>query len=245
MKLGSQPWRELIREAATELGVTVSDAALASFQLHARELITWNRKVNLTAITDPREVALKHFVDALSPIKHLDPGGSLLDIGSGGGFPGIPLKVLCPALEVTLVDASRKKTHFTRHVIRSLQLTGIVARHSRTVDLASLEPFRRAYDTVTSRAFASLSRFAEEALPFLAPGGRIIALKGNLESGELKGLDRFIQETKEGTGPRASDLLIQVIPYRLPILKDRRHLVVLTHEAGIRLTRFTGAGFNP
>ena len=163
MKLGSESWHRLIRRAAEALGVTVDRRISDQFEAHAVEMLAWNRKVNLTAITEPREMALKHFVDSLAPLPHLKPGRRLLDIGSGAGFPGIPLKIVLPSLDVTLIDAARKRAHFMRHVIRLLKLKHIGAHHLRSEDLARDARGAPFYDVIVSRAFSSLELFFRAA----------------------------------------------------------------------------------
>lgn len=229
MKTGSESWHQLVRGAAEILGVTVERRVSEQFAVHAVEMLAWNRKVNLTAITDPREMALKHFVDALAPLPLLQPGCRLLDIGSGAGFPGIPLKAAMPSLDVTLIDAARKRTHFVRHVIRLLGLKNIAAHHQRSGDLARNTPSIASFDVIVSRAFSSLESFFKEAAPLLAQGGRIIALKGNLAQDELKNLDLLLERKKADSAKGETAFVRKVVPYRLPLLGDGRNLVILTH----------------
>ena len=132
MQIGDSEWNRLIVNGAETLGVQVSAFQVAQFSDHIRELLLWNRKTNLTAITLPSEVAIKHVVDSLAIARWIHPEASVLDVGSGGGFPGIPLKILMPSLSVTLIDSSRKKNSFQRHVIRTLGLANINALQTRT-----------------------------------------------------------------------------------------------------------------
>ena len=136
MKIGSKEWQNIIYEGAENLGVRIDWLEIEKFSIHAIELSKWNQKINLTAITDPMEVAVKHFLDAIAPIPDIPPNGSLLDIGSGGGFPGIPLKICLPSVSVTMIDASRKKVNFLKHMIRTLELENIYAFHIRAEDFA-------------------------------------------------------------------------------------------------------------
>ena len=131
MQIGSQEWTAMLSEGAARMGLTVRPAQAAQFATHARLLLEWNRKINLTAITDPTQVAVKHYLDAIAPLDHIPPGGRLLDIGTGGGFPGIPLKVMRPDQPMTLIDGVRKKVNFVKHVIRALRLNRIEALHTR------------------------------------------------------------------------------------------------------------------
>ena len=136
MEIGTNEWSNFLIDHAKKIGIDFDRTQNRLFSAHAAELIKWNRKINLTTITDPIEVASNHFLDSLVPARFMPPHAAMLDIGSGGGFPGIPLKVLLPELSVTLIDASRKKVSFLKHVIRTLKLDDIEALHIRAEDLA-------------------------------------------------------------------------------------------------------------
>src|SRR6266436_572599 len=160
----------------------LDDARLATvveqFLRYRQELLDWNTRINLTAITDPEEVLLKHFLDSLSLLIVYDrPGARLLDIGAGAGFPGLPLKIARPQWQVTLLEATGKKVTFLRHVIETLQLKNVVAVHGRAEELAHKAEYRAAFDIVTARAVASLPRLLEYAAPYCRVGGQIILLK--------------------------------------------------------------------
>ena len=127
MEIGSREWQRLIIDGSRVLGIEIDEGLTAQFIVHASELIKWNRKINLTAITDPRNIAIKHLLDSLAPALHIPDEARLLDMGSGGGFPGIPLKILKPSLFVMLIDGNRKKVNFLKHVLRTLYLENIAA----------------------------------------------------------------------------------------------------------------------
>ncbi|MCG8551393.1 MAG: 16S rRNA (guanine(527)-N(7))-methyltransferase RsmG [Desulfobacterales bacterium] len=167
-----------LKKGADTLGVKVSPDQVDLMAAHARELQLWNAKMNLTAITDIRLMAYKHFVDALAAAQFLEQPSRIMDIGSGAGFPAVPMKVICPDFDVTMVDAVRKKVSFLNHVARTLKLDKINAVHARVEDLAKDPGHFQGYDTVTARGFADLGKLAALAGPMLAPGGRIYALKG-------------------------------------------------------------------
>ena len=168
--------RGLLGQGAAALGIELTAAQLAAFDLFAAELVAWNKRINLTAITRPDDISVKHFLDSLTLVPLLTGNETLLDVGSGGGFPAIPLKIVMPELNIISVDAVQKKIHFQRHIIRLLKLTGIEAVHGRVEALGASHG--AGFDVVTSRAFASLSDFAKLALPLLAPAGRMLAMKG-------------------------------------------------------------------
>lgn len=227
MKLGSNEWSNLIVQSAQKLGVHLDRHQTHLFATHARELIHWNKRINLTSITDPLEVAVKHFVDSLSPARFIPPDSTLLDIGSGGGFPGIPLKVAIPSLSVTLIDASRKKVSFLKHVMRMLDLPGIDARQIRAENLAAHPEYTLRYDVIVSRALSKLDNFAAYAYPLLADNGVIIALKGHVDQMELNDLKPFV--VLPGNNPKSTPIRFSfsIDAYTLPVLKSQRSLIVL------------------
>lgn len=167
------------------LGVVLEDAALERLAWLAAELLRWNRTHNLTAITDPLEVSEKHLVDSLTLLPLLDQARRLLDLGSGAGFPSLPLKIARPALEIVSVDAVGKKIAFQRHVARTLGLAGFTAVHGRAEELSASPRYAGGFDVVTARALGSLALLARLAAPCLAPGGRLIAMKGAEGEAEL------------------------------------------------------------
>ena len=202
MQIGDPEWNRLIVNGAETLGVQVSAFQVAQFSAHIRELLLWNRKTNLTAITLPSEVAIKHVVDSLAIARWIHPEASVLDVGSGGGFPGIPLKILMPSLSVTLIDSSRKKNSFQRHVIRTLGLVNIAAWQTR-VEALSADPDRlrggnsKTFSVIVCRAFTDLARFVEMAMPLLAPAGMMIAMKGRISSEELADVSSLVSRLSQ------------------------------------------------
>jgi len=158
--------------------------------IHAEELIRWNNKTKLTAITEPVDVAVKHFVDSIVPSQKIGKEASLIDIGSGGGFPGIPLKVIRPDLAVTLVDSSLKKVNFLKQVIRLLDMDHINAIQGRIEELSGDSFYRGAFDVAISRAFSNLNRFADLAIPLLKKDGKLIAMKSKNTEDELNTFKR-------------------------------------------------------
>ncbi len=202
------------------MGVMVFDHQAALMSLHAKELILWNKKINLTAITDPFRMAEKHFVDSIAALSFFKNEKSLLDVGSGGGFPGIPLKIMNPLLRVVLIDASRKKVNFLKQVIRILQLENIDAIHSRVEDLHENQTYKNKFDAVISRAFTNLSDFVMLAAPFLKKGGNIYAMKGKHAEKEIM--------------PAVSRKFdIKIDHYLLPFEKSDRYMIKLTKKIQI------------
>jgi 16S rRNA (guanine527-N7)-methyltransferase len=167
-----------LTDLLARLGITLPGPAIEQLEWLGRELLRWNRTHNLTAITAPAEVREKHLADSLTLLPWLGGARRLLDLGSGAGFPALPVKIACPQLEVVSVDAVGKKVAFQRHVVRTLKLEGFTALHARAETLAGMELCGAGFEVVTARALGALPLLTALAGPCLAPGGRLVALKG-------------------------------------------------------------------
>jgi 16S rRNA (guanine527-N7)-methyltransferase len=230
MKIGSRKWRNLLYEGARKLDIQIDKRTIDKFATHALELLKWNQKTNLTAITDPVEVAVKHFLDSIVPVKIIPHRASLLDIGSGGGFPGIPLKLSLPHLSVTLIDASRKKVSFLKHMIRILELENIKALHIRSEAFAKAPGVAKSFEVVISRALSSMTSFALTALPFLKKDGVIIAMRGNVSNHDIQLLRSSFNKKHDMLMDKDIDEFeINVKRYSLPYLESNRSIVSLTY----------------
>ena len=230
MNVGDLQWQELLITAAARLGVAVDPADAARMARMAVELLDWNRRVNLTAITDPRQVALKHFVDSLAAADQLPAGARILDVGTGAGFPGIALKILRPDLHLTLIDGVRKKISFVSHVIRILGLDRIEALHVRLEDLArKTQP--PVFDVVVCRGVAALTRWVPAATVLLSDGGRILAYKGPQADTEITALAPAPGGSTELRIAAGRLMRVSAHTYMLPFTGDRRTLVRL--EGGL------------
>lgn len=227
MEIGSKKWEQLIIDGARDVNIHVDRHQARQLGIHALELLKWNRKINLTAITDPKEVAIKHCLDSIIPGHMIAPDATLLDIGSGGGFPGIPLKIMKPSLSVTLIDASRKKVSFLKHMIRTLKLKKVEARHVRAEDFAKEREVRSSFDVVISRALTSIENLVILAAPLLTRGGTIIALKGP----ELhKETETVCSQVDQNTGVvEIADIRfsLNLKTYSLPHLGSQRAIISL------------------
>jgi 16S rRNA (guanine527-N7)-methyltransferase len=173
--LDKEKFSDLLWQASLEVGVTLTPAKLDSFWLYLQELLEWNRNFNLTAIRDTDDIVIKHFVDSLTPLPYLESSGALLDLGPGAGFPSIPMKIVLPHLEVHLVDASRKKVSFLKHIIRTLKLTGATATHGR---IENLPPQEISFQTLISRAFLRFEQLLQLVSPILCTGNTLVAMLG-------------------------------------------------------------------
>ena len=223
MDIGSPQWEHLLIDGAANLGVNLRPDHTRLFARHAAELLRWNAVTNLTAITQPEGIARNHFLDALAPAPFIASGSDLLDVGSGGGFPGLPLHVAIEGLRTTLIDAVRKKVSFLRYLLRELALTGIEARHLRVEELhASGTDHRQAYDVITSRAFSAVAPFVRTVWPLVRPNGRVIALKGQISASEMDAL-----EAVRASGAIGAGITIERVGYSIPGLKSERTLVIV------------------
>lgn len=228
MKIGSAQWYDILRRGGDAFGVDLNDDCLGRFGQHAAALRFWNRKTNLTAITDPREMAEKHYVDCLALVTHLPTKGHLLDIGSGAGFPGIPLAIVTPERVGTLIDGSRRKVGFLNYIIPMLGLANLEARHARAEQMARRGDSVPGYALIVSRALGSLAHFARLSLPLLPPGGgRLVAMKGRLENQEVEDFKWVASNELKQLNPHVERVTHQTVAYRLPASGARRSLVII------------------
>ena len=227
MEIGSAEWQQLIIDGAQSFEINIDQNKTEQFTVHAAELIKWNRKINLTAITRPKDVALKHFLDSSIPSLLIAPGAKILDIGSGGGFPGIPLKILMPSLSVMMIDASRKKVSFLKHVIRTLKLENIEARHERAEELAKKQIAANSFDVIISRALTSLQHLVLMAAPLLAKDGVIVAMKGAKPFQEIEAARK--QADKNNVFMEIGNIRysLNLKKYTLPYQKRQRCIIVI------------------
>lgn len=209
---------EIMRTKGAEAGLSFTDRQLEQFSDYYELLVETNKVMNLTAITEPEEVAVKHMIDSLLAFEpQAFEGKTLADVGTGAGFPGIPLKIYCPSLKVTLIDSLAKRLKFLQTVIERLELKGIRCVHLRAEDAGRDPQHREKYEVVTARAVARLSVLAEYCLPLVKVGGRFIALKGSKYQEEI------------AVGGKALNILggklVSAEAVKLPGLDDGRAIV--------------------
>jgi len=231
MQIGSAEWKEVLIQGANAIDVPIDSEIADRFAIHAVELGKWTKKTNLTSITDPLDVAVKHFLDSIAPAPFIPPDSTMLDIGSGGGFPGIPLKILIPSLSITLVDASRKKVSFLNHVIRTLELSSIKALHMRIEDLALVNTPENNFDVIICRAFSALDAFVKKSLPLLDKKGLIIALKGKVAESEIETVKILNIKIPRTSEIRRYNFIVSMKKYVLPYLEAERSIVCLRLKA--------------
>ncbi len=178
--------KNLLKNACNELNLKIDDNQIDEFLKYKQLLLEWNEKINLTAITDDKEIILKHFVDCLTVCKFIDFNNkTFIDVGTGAGFPALPIKIFCKSSAPTLLDSLNKRINFLKTVGNELNLQNITYIHSRAEDAGQDISFREKYDFCVSRAVANLSVLAEFDLPFVKVGGYFIALKGPLLDNEI------------------------------------------------------------
>ena len=172
-----------------DLGFPLTDRQKEQFERYFELLVEWNEKINLTAITDKDEVYLKHFYDSIAPILQgliENQPIRLLDIGAGAGFPSLPMKILFPELDVTIIDSLNKRINFLHLLAEELGLSGVHFYHGRAEDFAQDKAFRAQFDLVTARAVARMQVLSELTIPYLKVGGRLLALKASNAPEELE-----------------------------------------------------------
>jgi len=222
MEIGSPGWLDMITEGAAQMGLTVTAAQARQFAVHGRCLLEWNRTINLTTITKPDDVAVKHFLDSIAPLVHLPSRGRLLDIGTGGGFPGLPLKVMRPELSMTLIDGVRKKVNFVKYAIRQMELNDILALQARAEELGRDKACMGGFQIIVCRALTDPDRILNLAAPLLSPGGRIIAYQGPRQGTSSPKRADSDQSTSGGLLFRST-----VHDYRLPFIGDARSITII------------------
>ena len=183
-----------MQEKSSELDINFSVEQLEKFYRYMELLIEWNEKMNLTAIIEPNEIILKHFVDSLTIIKYLKNAKTLVDVGTGAGFPGIPVAIMMSNLEITLVDSLNKRLIFLEEVIKELKLTNVKLVHSRAEEFGQNKMYREKFDIATSRAVANLSTLSEYLIPLVKINGNIISMKAAQAEEEIEQAKNAIKE---------------------------------------------------
>jgi 16S rRNA (guanine527-N7)-methyltransferase len=206
----------ILVKGAEQIGITVTAPVVESYLFYIEELKKWNKRTNLTSLTGDREIAVKHFLDSLTVAPFLQGVKQVLDIGTGAGFPGLPLKILSPSIELVLLESSQKKCFFLRHLVRGLQLEGVAIVHGRAEDCAIQERYDKGFDLVLSRALADLPTSLQLALPYTKGGGRIVGMRG--KQGE--------QERDETNWKSLGLQLIEMRKLTLPFVEEQRVLLL-------------------
>ena len=215
-------WSE---HADSLFGIRLNARQLEAFDWYATELQAWNERVNLTSVTDRNQIEIKHFLDSLSCLTamHPRPGERIVDIGTGAGFPGIPIRIACPQVNVVLVESIGKKAQFCQHVVDQLELANVEVINSRAEQVGRLPEYRESFDWAVARAVAKLPTLLEYMLPLVKVGGGAIAQKGETAPAESQSAAVAL----EVLGGK----LEEIIPVELPGVTETRHLVVVLKSA--------------
>jgi 16S rRNA (guanine527-N7)-methyltransferase len=211
---------KLAHDAQTLLNIHLTGRQLAALATYEKELLEWNQKFNLTAIRDSESIRTKHFLDSFSCVLawKASPPNQLVDVGTGAGFPGIPLKILYPNLKLTLVESVGKKAMFCQHIVRMLGLEHVDVLQGRAEELGQKPEHREKYEWAVARAVANLNVLSEYLIPLVKVGGRMLAQKG--DSGPIEA------QSAEKAMKLLGGKLTQLIPVNLPGVADDRYLVV-------------------
>lgn len=189
-------FEEFKKEFISELNknnLIVEEKKIKLFYKYMKEIIEWNDKINVTAITDEKEFIRKHFIDSLTISKYIEDGEKVVDIGTGAGFPGIPLKILNDNSKITLIDSVNKKLNVIRDITKDMELPNLEIIHTRAEDLANNELYRESFDIATTRAVSNFTTIMEYMLPFVKVGGRAICMKGPNFKEELENAQKAIE----------------------------------------------------
>jgi 16S rRNA (guanine527-N7)-methyltransferase len=214
-----------VKDLKTLVGIQLSARQIAAFQRYEDELLEWNSRMNLTAIRDREGIRTKHFLDSLSCILAFRerPPERLIDIGTGAGFPGIPLKIIYPRMKLTLVESVGKKLEFCRHIVQTLELEEVTLLQARAESLGLDRAHREKYDWAVARAVANLPVLAEYLLPLVALGGKMLAQKGETAHAEAVAAEKAIRVL--------GGELQQIIPVLVPGIAEERYLVIVDKVA--------------
>ncbi len=218
---------EILKSGLLKYNIVPDDQILSSFLKYMELLIEKNKTINLTAINDPKEIIVEHFFDSLSVLKLniIKPGMKMIDIGTGAGFPGLPIKIVMTDIETTLVDSSKKRVNFVRHVINTLGLKGTAVIHDRAEVLARDKEYREQYDVVVSRAVAHTRVLCEYCLPFIKKGGFFLAYKGPGINDEILFSENAIEMLGgELTGIKEVEVPFSKKTYNIVIIKKRKQI---------------------
>jgi 16S rRNA (guanine527-N7)-methyltransferase len=212
---------KLIQEAQQFFGIHLTGRQVVALVNYERELLEWNEKLNLTAIREAEGIRTKHFLDSFSCVLAWkeSPPRHLIDVGTGAGFPGIPLKILYPSMRLTLVESVGKKANFCRHLVETLKLEAVEVLNARAEDVGQMPAQREKYDWAVARAVANLSVLVEFLLPFVQVGGAMLAQKGQSGPAEAHKAGKALKIL--------GGEMRQLIPVNLPGVAEDRYLVVV------------------
>lgn len=208
-----------MKEQVRKIGILLEEKQINQFYQYMQLLLEWNQKINLTAITKPDEIVLKHFIDSLTIAKYIEKNAKLVDVGTGAGFPGIPLKIIREDIEVTLIDSLNKRINFLKEVIEQLSLSKIEVFHSRAEEFGKNSKYRENFDCATSRAVANLSTLSEYLIPLVKVKGICISMKGSE-------VEEEIEQSKKAISVLGGNIET-IDKFQLPNSNINRNIIIL------------------
>jgi len=217
--------KELALSAYEMYGIRISRSQLASLEHYEQQLIAWNARYNLTAVKEPEKIRTRHFLDSLTCLCVMRKSSmeKVIDIGTGAGFPGLPIKIIQPGIKLTLVDSVGKKAEFCRHIVSELKLEGVEVIQSRAEEIGRDGRHRQRYDWALARAVALLPILLEYTLPLVRVGGSVLAMKGESAHSEV--------HNGENAMKVLGGHLREVLPVHLPGVAEDHHLIVVDKVA--------------
>ena len=217
--------KDLINKANSLLGLHITKEQQSALEIYERELIEWNERYNLTAIDDPEQIRIKHFLDSLTCLLAMRSTitDTVIDVGTGAGFPGVPLRIICPKINLTLVESISKKASFCEPIVDTLELTDVEVLQERAEIAGAAPEFRQKYSWALARAVASLPVLVEFLLPFVRVGGYALAMKGESGPAEAQSAENAIHIL--------GGQLHKLIPVTLPGVEEERYLIVIAKTA--------------
>lgn len=215
-------FKKCFEEYLEKLNLKLIDEQYQKFYNYMNLLIEWNKKINLTAITSEKEIIIKHFVDSLTILKYIPQEANIIDVGTGAGFPGIPLKIVKDDIKITLLDSLNKRIKFLDDVINKIELKNIRAIHGRAEEYAHNKEYREKFDIATSRAVANMSTLSEYLLPFVKIDGMVVAMKGSEINDE-------INKSKKAINVLGGNL-IKIDNFNLPNSDYERNIILIKKE---------------
>lgn len=217
-----EEFKEKFEKYLTILNINLTNEQVLKFYKYMNLLLEWNEKINLTAITNPEEIILKHFVDSLTIAKYINKGESLVDVGTGAGFPGIPIKIYRDDINVTLVDSLNKRVKVLNIFIEELMLERIEAIHSRAEEFGRNSKYREKFDVSTSRAVANLATLSEYLIPLIKQQGKSICMKGSEIEEELNNSKKAIDVL--------GGKILKVDEFTLPNSDIKRNIIIIKKQ---------------
>lgn len=205
-----------------QINIVFKEEQIRKFYTYMNLLIEWNNKINLTAITEPNEIIIKHFIDSLTILKYFEDKETVIDVGTGAGFPGIPIKIMKENVKVTLLDSLNKRINFLNEVIEQLELKNIKTVHSRIEDFGRNKKNREKFDVVTSRAVANLTTLSEYMVPLTKIGGKCICMKG-------LNVEEEIEKSKNAIKILGGEI-VKIEKLKLPEEKSDRNIIIINKQ---------------